>query len=167
MCTAVLYDSELPNYLCQVPKNVAFFINIKGEDGGLAETPTLLSRLSNLKQYREEDITILTDSEDDIKWIEDMMKDKYVTQRATQFPVKAIVIDTLENFEGLESPVILFIIPQSWGSGYVGSLKYRLCVVTRAISRLEFLLPWSSSQREQDLTELKGTFSLAVSTFVL
>ncbi len=143
------------------------FINIKGKDEGRAETPTLLSRLSNLKQYREEDITILTDSEDDIKWIEDMAKDKYVTQRATQFPVKHVVIDTLENFEGLESPVILFIIPKSWGSGYVGSLKYRLCVVTRAISRLEFLLPWSSSQREQDLRELKRAFSLAVSICIL
>ncbi len=144
-----------------------FFVNIKDGGEGRTKTPTLLSRLSNLKQYREEDITILTDSEDDIKWIDDMMKDKYVTQRATQCPVKHIVIDTLKNFEGLKSRVILFIIPQSWRSGYVGSLKYQLDVVTRAISRLEFLLPWSSSQREQDLTEIKRAFSLAVGTFVL
>ncbi len=147
-----------------------FFINIKGKDDSIniqGKDETLLSRLSNLEQYSEKDITILTDSQDDISWIEDMVKGKYVTQRATEFPVKHAVIDTLENFEGLESPVILFIIPQSWGSGYVGSLKYRLCVVTKAISRLEFLLPWSSSQRELDLTELKRAFSLAVSTFVL
>ncbi len=93
-----------------------------------------------------------------------MLKGKYETQEATQFPVKHVVVDTLENFEGLESPVILFIIPQSWGSGYIGSLKYRLCVTTRAISRLEFLLPWDPSQRQQDLAELKRAFSLAVST---
>ncbi len=84
-----------------------------------------------------------------------------------QFPVVHVVVDTLENFEGLESPVILFIIPQSWGRGYIGSLKYRLCVVTRAISRLEFLLSWDESQRQQDLAELKRLFTLSVSAFVV
>ena len=96
-----------------------------------------------------------------------MLKGRCETQDATQFPVKHLVIDTLENFEGLESPVILFIIPQSWGWGWIGSLKYRLCVVTRAISRLEFLLPWDASQRQQDLAELKRAFSFSVSVFVL
>ena len=123
---------------------------------------TLLSRLSNLEQYHRQDITILTENQEDTAWVKETLKGQYETQDATQFPVKHIVVDTLENFEGLESPVILFIIPHSWGSGYVGSLKYRLCVVTRAISRLEFLLPYAS-HREQDLTELKRHFSFSVS----
>ncbi len=146
---------------------MVFFYNVRGRHGSQDESPTLLSRLSSLNQYSKQNITILTDSKDDKTWVKKMLKGKYATQPATQFPVKHIVIDTLENFEGLESPVILFIIPQSWGSGHVGSLKYRLCVVTRAISRLEFLLPWGASQRQQDLIELKKAFSLVVSIFVV
>ncbi len=144
-----------------------FFHNIQGRDGSQVETTSLLSRLSNLEQYSGQDITILTDNQEDTAWVKKMLKGRYETQDATQFPVKHLVVDTLENFEGLESPVILFIIPQSWGSGYVGSLKYRLCVVTRAISRLEFLfpLPWDTSQRQQDLAELKKAFSFSVSVF--
>ena len=128
---------------------------------------TLLSRLSSLRQYSSQDITILTDNQEGKVWVNEIMKDKYETQDVTIFPVNHIVVDTLENFEGLESPVILFIIPQSWGSGYVGSLKYRLCVVTRAISRLEFLLPWDDSQRQQDLAELKRAFLFWVSMFAV
>ncbi len=141
-----------------------FFHTIQGRE----ETETLLSRLSNLvEQYYSQDITILTDNQEDKTWVTEMLKGRYGTQDATQFPVKHVVVDTLENFEGLESPVILFIIPLSWGSGYIGSLKYRLCVVTRAISRLEFLLPWEASQRQQDLEELKRLFTFLVSAFVV
>ncbi len=153
----------------QMPEDGIFFQSIQGRDTNQDHTTTLLSRLSHLKQcmYRMQDIAIVTDSQDDKIWVKEMLKGKYATQEATQFPVKRIVVDTLENFEGLESAVILFIIPQSWGSGYVGSLKYRLCVVTRAISRLEFLLPWDPSKRLQDLEELKRPFSLPVSNICL
>ncbi len=141
-----------------------FFHNIQGKDTSQDAT-SLLSRLSNLKQYPAEDITILTDNCEDKTWVTQLLKGKYATQDATQFPVKHIVVDTLENFEGLESPVILFVIPKCWGSGYIGSLKYRLCVVARAISRLEFLLPWDASQKQQELAQLKRAFSFSVSTF--
>ncbi len=145
-----------------------FFLNIQGRDGSQVATPSVLSRLSDLvERYRRQDITILTDNHEDKTWVTGILKDQYKTQDATIFPVEHVVVDTLENFEGLESPVILFIIPKSWGSGYVGSLKYRLCVVTRAISRLEFLLPWDVSHREQDLEELKRAFSFWVSVFAI
>ncbi len=137
-----------------------FFHNIQRRE-------TLLSRLSTLEQYRRQDITILTETQEDAAWVKEMLKGPYETQDATQFPVRHIVVDTLENFEGLESPVILFIIPQCWGHGCIGSLKYRLCVVTRAISRLEFLLPWDASQRQQDLAELKKAFLFSVSVFTV
>ena len=144
----------------QTLEDGVFFHNIQRRE-------RLLSRLATLEQYRRQDITILTENQQVKTWVKEMLKGKYETQDATQFPVKSIVVDTLENFEGLESPVILFIIPQSWGSGYVGSLKYRLCVVTRAISRLEFLLPWDASQRQQDLAELKKAFTVSVSVFAV
>ncbi len=151
----------------QIPEDGVYFHNIQGRDGNPEETTTLLSRLSGLEQYRRQDITILMESKEDKEWVTEMLKGQYETQDATQFPAEHIVVDTLENFEGLESPVILFIIPQSWGSGYIGSLKYRLCVVTRAISRLEFLLPWNASQRQTDLAELNKAFTLSVSAFVV
>ena len=151
----------------QTQEGRVFFYNIDIQSSGDVNQETLLIRVSNLEQYHKEDITILTENLEDKAWVKEMLKDQYETQDSTQFPVKYIVVDTLENFEGLESPVILFIIPQGWGSGYVGSLKYRLCVVTRAISRLEFLLPWDDSQRQQDLAELKTAFSFSVSVFAV
>ena len=151
----------------QIPEDGVFFHNIQGREASQKDTTTLLSRLSDLEQYRRQDITILTENHEDKEWVKETLKSKYETQDTTQFPVENVVVDTLENFEGLESPVILFIIPQSWGSGYVGSLKYRLCVVTRAISRLEFLLPWDASQRQQELAELNKAFTLSVSAFVV
>ncbi len=149
----------------QIPEDGVFFHNIEGR-----KTPiNLLSKLSNLKQYSNQDITILTDNQEDKAWITGMLKGNNATrtQDTTQFPVKYIVVDTLENFEGLESPVILFIIPRSWGSGYIGSLKYRLCVVTRAISRLEFLLPSDDLQRQEEFAELKRAFSFSVSVLTV
>lgn len=115
------------------------------------------------KRYTKEDIAILTENHDDKKWVEDMLAcKKSLIQDASSFPVQRIVVDTLENFEGLESPVILFIVPESWGTGYVGSLKYRLCIVTRAISRLEFLVPWDQQGGMPDVTELREAFETKV-----
>ncbi len=128
---------------------------------------TLISRLRDVLKgimYQEQHVAILTENTNDKTWIQDILRcAKYETQGATSFPVQHIVVDTLENFEGLESPVILFIVPKSWGTGYIGTLKYRLCITTRAISRLEFLVPWDPTGREQDLAELRRAFQTKVS----
>ncbi len=153
--------------VCQVPEDDVFFHNIQKRDASQEEITTLLSRLSNLEQYSRRDITILTDNQEDKSWVNEKLKSKYVTQEVTRFPVEHIVVDTLENFEGLESPVILFIIPLCWGKGNVGSLEYRLCVTTRAISRLEFLLPWDASQNQEGLAELKEACSVVVSSLAV
>ncbi len=135
------------------------------------EVATLVSRLRYILDdimYQERDVTILTENTKDKTWIQDMLRcDKYSIQEATRFPVEHIVVDTLGNFEGLESPVILFIVPYSWATGYVGSLKYRLCIATRAISRLEFLVPWDPTGREQDLAQLRRAFQTEVSRVTL
>ncbi len=123
--------------------------------------------MSNLQQYPRHHIAILTDSMADRTWVEKLLRDKYATQRATQLPVEHIVLDTLNNVSCLEPDVILFVIPQSFGRGYDGSLKKRLCKVTRTISRLELLLRWDPSQRQQDLEELKNAFLYPVSMFAM
>lgn len=114
--------------LLQTKEDGVFFHNIADRLPGHDEHTLLstLGRLPSLIQYRKRDITILTDNQADKAWVNQVLKDTYTTQEATHFPVKHIVVDSLENFEGLESPVVLFIIPRSWGSHYVGSLKYRL-----------------------------------------
>ncbi len=134
--------------------------------GATVKKETLVSRLGDLlkgNRYQERHITIVTECTDDKTWLQEILRcTKYPIQDATTFPVKHIVVDTLENFEGLESPVILFIVPRSWGTGYVGSLKYRLCISTRAISRLEFLVPWDPTGREEDLEDLRRAFQAKV-----
>ncbi len=127
---------------------------------------TLVSRLRDIltgTMYQERHVAILTENNNEKSWIHDILKcNKYSIQDATSFPVKHIVVDTLENFEGLDSPVILFIVPESWATGYVGSLKYRLCIATRAISRLEFLVPWNPTGRGKDLAGLRKAFHTEV-----
>ncbi len=131
------------------------------------EVSTLETRLREVLRntmYQGRHVAILTENTNDKTWVQDVLRCiKYSVQDATTFPVKCIVVDTLENFEGLESPVILFIVPETWGTGYVGCLKYRLCIATRAISRLEFLVPWDPTGREQDLTDLRRAFQTEVS----
>ncbi len=132
------------------------------------EKLTLTSRLRDLlkgSMYQERHITILTENTNEKTLIQGILRcTKYPIQDATSFPVKNIVVNTLENFEGLESPVILFIVPESWGTSYVGSLKYRVCIATRAISRLEFLVPWDPAGRETDLIDLRRAFQREVSS---
>ena len=74
-----------------------FFHTIQGRDVSQDDTTTLLTRLSNLKQYLQHHIAILTDSMADRTWVNGLLRKKHSTQRATQLPVKHVVLDTLEN----------------------------------------------------------------------
>ncbi len=147
-----------------VPEDGVFFHHIKytlKEEGLKARLAEVLKR----NKYKRRDITILTGTVQDKVWVTDVLKqNKYAVSVATDFPVKRVVVDTLENFESLESPVILFILPLTWNRDHVGSLRYRLCVITRAISRLEFLIPWTHSDRQEDLAELMRAFAPKVNT---
>ena len=130
------------------------------------ERVSLVSRLQDIlggTMYHARHVTILTDNTNEKICVQEILRcAEYPVQDATSFPVTHIVVDTLENFEGLDSPVILFVVPESWGSGYIGSLKYRLCIATRAISRLEFLVPWDPTGREQDMVDLRRAFRTEV-----
>ncbi len=136
--------------------------NVALNDG----TETLSSRLDEVLKfniYREKDITILTETTEEKIQVQRLLnKAGFLTQDSTIFPIQHTVVDTLENFEGLDSPVVLFIVPECWATGYVGSLKYRLCIATRAISRLEFLVPWDPRARQPDLAELRSAFGAEV-----
>ena len=139
----------------------------EGEEEDALEKPTLVSRLRDVLKYgmyQERHITILTENTTDKTLIQEILSyAKYPIQDGTSFLGNHITVDTLENFEGLESRVILFIVPKSWGTKYVGTPKYNLCISSRAISRLEFLIPWDSTRREKELAELRRDFETKVS----
>ena len=159
-------DSDDSSYGCGYD---AFnYISYPSEDEDIIPPITIVTRLKNILgygRYSESHIVILTATTDDKKLTSAALQSHgFSTQDASTFPLaqKRLVVDTLENFEGLESPVVLFIVPECWGKDYIGSLKYRLCIATRAISRLEFLVPWDPTGRERDLAELKKAFQSEV-----
>ncbi len=168
-CMGTAPPGELSN-VRQIPEDGVFFHTIQGRGLSQHEPTTLLKRISNLKLYRRRNIAILTENLVDRTWVGDKLQKKYIpyetewTNWDSQVsPVmNHLLVTTLENVKGLELPVIIFLLPQSWGSGYVESLRYRLCVATRATFRLELLLPWHPSERQQDLAELENAFSLEV-----
>ena len=162
-------DVDELNTVLQIPEDGVFFHNIQGKN--LKDTSqddtTLLFRLSNLKQYRMQDIAIVTDSQEDKAWVKQMLEGKYSTQDATLYPRQCVVVDCKDNVQDWEFPVILVIVPQSEGtacSWYVQGMldDWFFYNTTPCRRRVEFLLPWDPSQRQPDLTELKEKFSQEV-----
>ena len=101
----------------------------------------ILNRLT--RQYEKESIVILCDDDDQLETLRQQLTilNRQI-QNATTFPIKEIVMCQMEDFAGLEADVVLFLLPQNWGSEYMGNWKYVYSVSSRAIMRLEFLLPW-------------------------
>ncbi len=129
----------------------------------------ILDRLT--QQYDPAKITVLCDDEEHLQIIpyELMTKFNRSIQNAESFPIRNTVMCKLEEYGGLEADVILFLLPPNWGLEkyeYVGNSRYVYCVSSRAIQRLEFLVPWYPSgnqQREKKLEQLLNLFE-AVST---
>ena len=145
----------------QIPEDGVFFRNIQGKEASQDET-TVVSRLSNLKQYRRQDIAILTDNQEDKTWVKDMLNDIYPTQDATLHPRQCIVVDCIDNCQDLESPVMLYIVPQTKVYDFKLNRNWHSHVSASCTCRVEFLFPWDPSQREPDLTKLKEDLSLPV-----
>ena len=150
----------------QLPEDGVFFHNIQGR--------TLLSRLSNLKQYSRHDIAIVTENQEDKAWVKGMLDGQYKTLDAALYfsllryldmVSRRIIVGCAENLQKFDSPVILFIIPQLYSNVCVDFVERWLCVIPGGSARrLEFLLPWDPSQIQPDLAELKGAFASVVST---
>ena len=104
------------------------------------------------QQYDKKSIVILCDDNEQLGNIQQNLTTEFrwQIQNATSFPIKQTVVCKLEDFGGLEADVILFLLPPNWGSEYVGNCRYVHCVSSRAIQRLQFLLPWDPSENEQE-----------------
>ncbi len=147
----------------QIPEDGVSFHSIQGREARQDETTTLLFRLSNLKQYRRQDIAIVTANQEDKAWVKEMLEGEYETQDATLYPRQCVVVDCKDNFQDLEFPVILVIVPQSVGTDCSWWVEEMLAYdVHETTRRVESLLPWNPSHRQPDLTELKEKFSQEV-----
>ncbi len=133
----------------------------------------ILHRLT--QQYEKDEIVILCDDEQQLDIIQNQLTTTFSRQiqiihNATSFPIKNVVLCQVEDFGGLEANVVLFILPPNWGSEYVGNWKYVHCVSSRAIQRLEFLLPWDPMEcpdRQKKLEKFLELFkTVSIKTYI-
>ena len=92
-------------------------IRTLNSDDGVGRTQSLINRMEEVlagNRYQEQDIVVLSEDDADKKWAQDTLQSaNHPVQESSSFPVQHIVVDTLAHFEGLESPVILFIVPEN------------------------------------------------------
>ncbi len=120
----------------------------------------ILHRLEKL--YGKSSIVILCDDEQQLNDVRNQLQNKFnrQIQNGRIYPITEIVMCQLEDFGGLEAEVVLFLLPPKWGLEYVGNTKYVCCVSSRAISRLEFLLPWNPMEYQDRLEKLEEFLEL-------
>ncbi len=104
----------------------------------------ILDRLS--QRYNRASTVILCDDDEQLMSLRSQLTQRFkrTLQDGKMFPITDTVLCKLEEFGGLEADVVLFLLPPKWGLGNVGSWKYVYCVSSRAILKLEFLLPWNA-----------------------
>ncbi len=120
----------------------------------------ILHRLT--RQYEKASIVILCDEERQLKIVRHQLRRKSNRQieNGRSFPLTGTVMCQLEDFGGLEADVVLFLLPPDWGLEYVGNWKYVYCVSSRAILRLEFLLPWNPTEHQDQQKKLEQFLEL-------
>ncbi len=102
----------------------------------------ILDRL--YQRYKKASIVILCDDDEQLRSLRFLLTERFnrKLQNGKTFPITDTVLCKFEDFGGLEADVVLFLLPPSWGLQCVGNWKYIYCVISRAILKLEFLLPW-------------------------
>ncbi len=124
-------------------------------DETVSSINVILDRL--YKRYKKASIVILCDDDKQLTSLKLHLADRFNKnlQDGKTFPITDTVICKLEEFGGLEADVVLFLLPPSWGLENVGNWKYVYCVSSRAVLKLEFLLPWNAENAEDDGCLLK------------
>ncbi len=115
-----------------------------------------------VKLYEERSIVVLFDDDDQLIKLKGLMKNKYhwKLQDWRIFPINAIVMCTLDQFGGLESEVVIFILPPSFGTENRCHWKYMNCVSSRAKQKLELLVPWNPDEDVTRLQKIKVLLAL-------
>ncbi len=138
----------------------AYIGNTLGETASTINA--ILDRLS--QRYNKASTVILCDDDEQLTSLRSRLRERFnrKLQDGKTFPITNTVICKFEEFGGLEADVILFLLPPNWGLEHVGKWKYVYCVSSRAILKLEFLLPWNAKKikdkRLQTLHQLLELF---------
>ncbi len=131
----------------------------------------LNARLDALeKKYDARSVAILCDDTDQLSVMKALLKKNFNKrfQEDDPYPIQHMVMCSLEEFGGLEAEVILFLLPQNFGTGEVQvSWKYVNVISSRARERVEFLLPWDpvsdqsgDEEKHGKLTDLLELFKM-------
>ncbi len=120
----------------------------------------ILHRLT--QQFEKDTIVILCDDKRQLEITQHQLMTKFDRhiQNGTSFPVTDTMICQLDDFGGLEADVVLFLLPPNWGLDFVGNWRYVYCVSSRAILRLEFLLPWDPTENQHQRDKLEQFLEL-------
>ncbi len=143
-----------------VPETFTCWNEVEGDDVTYAYTGNtmdetassvnaILDRLSD--KYKKASIVILCDDDEQLRLLGSQLTRRFDKnlQDGKTFPITDTVLCKLEEFGGLEADVVLFLLPPDWGLDNVGSWKYVYCVSSRAILKLELLLPWNADNIEE------------------
>ncbi len=132
---------------------------------------TLNARLEAIgEKYEPRSVAILCDDTEQLNVMKTLLTKRFDKkfQEDNQYPIQHMVMCSLEDFGGLEAEVILFLLPQNFGTGKVKvSWKYVNVISSRARERLELLLPWDpdndrgeDQEQQEKLNELLELFKL-------
>ncbi len=102
------------------------------------------------KKYNPKSIAIVCDDTDQRDSMRRLLLERFhrIFQTARQYPVRRMVLCSLEDFGGLEAHVVLFLLPPKFETEAIKvPWKYINTISSRAKQRIEFLLPWEPQEK--------------------
>jgi hypothetical protein len=113
------------------------------ENGLLHHVKSLLQDSVDPRQqhYTSRDIAILVDSKGEKDMFQNIFKEaNFEVQHVIDFPVEGMIIDLVDNFIGLESRVVIYVIPtENRFRDHSQQSKYRIAIASRGVDRVDFL----------------------------
>ncbi len=123
-------------------------------------------------KYDARSVAILCDDDEQMIQMKQILEVQFNRrfQDTNTYPIEHTVICSIEDFGGQEAEVILFILPRRF-TDIKENWKYVNIISSRAIERLEFLLPLKSDETEEEkqkiLADLRELFKIVSSDFSL
>ncbi len=113
-----------------------------------------------LKVYEKRSIVVLFDDDTQLTELNKLSKTKYnwKVRDGKTFPSQDIVMCRLDDFGGLESEVVIFVLPPAFGREDLSVCywKYMNVISSRAKQKLEFLVPWDPDKDATRMQKLLG-----------
>ena len=121
-------------------------------------------------KYEARSVAILCDDNEQMDRIKEILEVKFKRrfQEDNKHPIEHTVMCSIEDFGGQEAEVILFILPRRFTTKNIKeNWKYVHQISSRAIERLEFLLPLKSEETEEEniVANLQELFKIVSSDF--